>query len=90
MLAHAYYHFVRKHLSELDDAGSNFKIIANQVQNYYLKLARSKGKSQSDIYYDIVDWIMHKLSLSNDYRIACEIVVSFFVQNCEVFDEISK
>lgn len=88
--AHAYYHFVRKHLSELDDAGSNFKIIANQVQNYYLKLTLTKGKSQSDIYYDIVDWIMHKLSLSNDYRIACEIVVSFFVQNCEVFDEISK
>lgn len=86
----SYYHFVRKHLSELDDAGNNFKIIANQVQNYYLKLVMTKGKSQSDIYYDIVEWIMHKLSLSNDYRIACEIVVSFFVQNCEVFDEISK
>ena len=88
--AHAYYHFVRKQLSELDDAGVNFKIIANQVQNYYLKLSTKKGKSQSDIYYDIVEWIMHKLSLGNDYRVACEIVVSFFVQNCEVFDEISK
>ena len=88
--AHSYYHYVRKHLSELDDAGVNFKIIANQIQNYYLKLSITKGKTQSDIYYDIVEWIMHKLSLPNDYRSASEIVVSFFVQNCEVFDEISK
>lgn len=49
-----------------------------------------KSKSQETIYYDIVEWLMHKLSLSNDYRTACEIVVAFFVQNCEVFDEISK
>ena len=86
--AHAYYHYVRKELSELDDAGFNFKIIANQVQNFYLKLEMAR-KSQETIFYNIVDWIMHKLSLTNDYRTACEIVAAFFVQNCEVFDEIS-
>ncbi len=88
--AYAYYHYVRRQLSELDDAGFNFKIIANQFQNFYFKLEMTGTKSQETIYYDIVEWIIHKFSLSNDYRTACEIVVAFFVQNCEVFHAISK
>lgn len=36
----------------------------------------------------LVDWVMSKNPLSS--REACEILISFFVQDCEVFDEISE
>lgn len=36
----------------------------------------------------MTDWLNNKtLSISKD---ACEVVIAFFVQSCEVFDEITK
>ena len=40
------------------------------------------------VFDQIVEWV--KLKSGNDNRIASEIVVSFFVQNCEVFDAITE
>lgn len=84
-----YYHFIRKQLSDLDDCDSEFRIIASQFQICYQKLSKSLT-DQEEIYYKIVDWVLSELKLTDKYRTSSKIVVSFFVQNCEVFDEISK
>ncbi|KPU44492.1 hypothetical protein OXPF_19860 [Oxobacter pfennigii] len=44
--------------------------------------------SQSDIYTLIVETLFEKTG--RKYREACRIIISYFVQRCEVFDEIAK
>ena len=48
-----YYNYVRKQLSELDDVGSEFKVIASQFQICYQKLA-SIMEDQEEIYNRII------------------------------------
>lgn len=84
-----YYYFIRKTLNQIDGTGTEFKIIANSFQNCYLKLSQEKLE-QEEIYYKIIDWMLSKLELSDNFKTACQIIVSFFVQNCEVFDEITE
>lgn len=84
-----YYYFVRRQLSALDEDDTEFRIIASEIQTCYLKLKQEK-LSQEEIYYQIIDWILEKIELTAAYKAACQIVVSFFVQNCEVFDEITQ
>lgn len=85
----SYYHYIRKKLSDLDDVGRKFKVIGSQFQICYCELA-GVISNQEEIYYRIVNWVLDELKLSNSYNTAARIIVSFFVQNCEVFDEISK
>ena len=41
---------------------------------------------QNRIFDSLVDWLNGAIPEAS--RIACEIVISFFIQNCEVFDEL--
>lgn len=84
-----YYYFIRKTLNQIDGTDTEFKIIANSFQNCYLKLSQEKLE-QEEIYYKIIDWMLSKLELSDNFKTACQIIVSFFVQNCEVFDAITE
>lgn len=85
----SYYNYLRKQLSDLDDVGSEFRIIASQFQICYEKLLKSMS-DQEDIYNRIIKWVLEELGFTEKYYTAARIIVSFFVQNCEVFDEISK
>lgn len=80
-----YFLLVQKMLKELGT--ESFDCIALQIKNFYTK-CKSETSDKRLIYDKIVDWVKAK-SGSNDVD-ACEIVVSYFIQNCEVFDEISK
>ena len=84
-----YYRFIEDSLGRLsEDSGFGFdRTIAAQVQIAYLT-ASSAGGDQSDVYEALVDWLNDKAPACK--RTACEIVISFFVQNCEVFDEITR
>ena len=44
--------------------------------------------SQNDIYFSLVDSLYQKCG--RKHRVACEIIISYFVQSCEVFNEITK
>ena len=58
-----------------------------QIKSCFIKLD-ALSDNKADIFDELVAWVMRKtLSTSND---ACEAVVSFFVQNCEVFHEITE
>ena len=73
----------------MDEFKSSFRRIAAQIHTSFVDLD-SRGYTQDQIYNDLIDWILHRVLLPNTYRQAAHIIVSFFVQNCEVFDEISE
>lgn len=82
-----YFNFVKEQLQALDDAkGVKFELIATQVRQHFLRISQTE-LFQECIFDQIVEWLQHKV---NGDRSACEIVVSFFVQNCEVFNALTK
>lgn len=84
-----YFWFIKDHISQMDEFKSSFRRIAAQIHTSFVDLD-SRGYTQDQIYNDLIDWILHRVLLPNTYRQAAHIIVSFFVQNCEVFDEISE
>lgn len=86
-----YYRFIRKLFSELDSFSENrFNIIASEVKLVY-ETIHPTCTSQEETFAKISEWIMQQLNMPNSqkYTLACDIVVAFFVQNCEVFNEIT-
>lgn len=79
----SYFGPVRNELSLLDSSKPGISdLIASQIKTFYLT-QKTKGLGQQEIYSNTVDWVSSKCPDSP--RDACEIIVSFFVQNCEVF-----
>lgn len=86
-LATQYYNYMRTQFQSFDkDRASRFDIIASEI-NIAWKKAKAHSISQEDIFESIVEWMKSK---TRGTRSACEAVVSFFVQNCEVFSAASK
>ena len=86
-----YYKFIRKLFSELNSFSENrFNIIASEIKLAY-ETIHPTCNSQEEIFAKISEWIMKQLNMPNSqkYRISCDIVVAFFIQNCEVFHEIT-
>lgn len=82
-----YFTKVREIMMSLDKRGIiDYEEIQNQIHAFYLKLKKQK-KSRIEIFNEIADKI-HRMTLQND--IYCKIVVSYFVQSCEVFDAITE
>jgi hypothetical protein len=78
-----YYHVIRDKFKELDRSSPlTTEIISSQVKTHYLKLARHTS-DQKIIFNGMVEWISRKTGNKSDE--ACEIVISYFIQNCEVF-----
>lgn len=65
----------------------NVDKFAKSVKRMYEDASESH-MSQSAIYNLLVDTLFEKTG--RKYREACEIIISYFVQRCEVFDEITK
>lgn len=78
-----YFSYVKKELEIADslNPGSS-EIIAGQIKQFYLK-QKQKGLSQQEIYSNTVNWMTSKSQ--ENQKDGCEVIVSFFVQNCEVF-----
>ena len=86
-LATQYYNYMRTQFQSFDrDRASRFDIIASEVSIAWKK-ARAHSMLQEDVFESIVEWMRSK---TRGTRSACEAVVSFFVQNCEVFSASSK
>ena len=83
-----YYNYIKSLFSDLDRENTlTFETIANDVKSAYLRLEKT-GKSQYEIENQISEWINTKSGAGN--LTASHFVVAFFIQNCEVFSEISK
>lgn len=79
-----YYNYIKEYLSQLESFKISFKRVALEVSDCYLALAKITD-DQDEIFNQLVDWIMSSQALHASYRNAAHIVISFFVQNCEVF-----
>lgn len=83
-----YFHFIQDTFFDLDLSKQlNFKLISNEVHSFFLK-CDAEGLDYAQTFHAIVDWIKAK-SLSSSIE-ACEAIVSFFVQDCEVFYELAE
>lgn len=51
---------------------------------------KGKGFSQEMIFSELAKWISDELGLEEECDYACRLIVAYFVQDCEVFDDYSK
>lgn len=87
-LADAFYFYVAALFEDLDDGGKRrFKRIRDQVAGCYMDAAEISD-DQALIFARTHHWIARQAGVAKD-SYAALIVAAFFVQNCEVFDEIS-
>lgn len=78
----SYYRYIESTFSESTD---NFDEIAAEVKLSSQKLEKA-GLSQEEVINCLAEWIHNKAFEGEDGGIlACRIIVSFFIQNCEVF-----
>ena len=82
-----YYPDVETTFIQLEMEGTvDYERFCSQMKYEYKDLAQ-QGLTQSQIFDKLVTWLA---GLTNEETGPCEVVVSFFVQKCEVFDAISK
>lgn len=78
-----FYHSIKDKFSELDkNEPYTSDAIYSQIRSYYLQLKKS-GMSQPQIFTALTKWI--EAVTDNTSHDVAEIIVSFFVQNCEVY-----
>lgn len=85
----SYYLLIRKLFADLDKSNNSttFDSIASQIKSFYLKV-KTITSDQEQIYNHIATWLYDKNKIGSIE--AYKIIVSFFVQNCEVFSDVSK
>ena len=64
----------------------NYEMLCQQIKYQYTSLSQ-QGLTQCQIFNQLVTWFSE---ITNEDTTPCEVVVSFFVQKCEVFNDISK
>lgn len=78
-----YYLFIKEQFRQLDKQyPKSFDVMATQVKSFYQTLSRTET-SQEIIYEQLTEWLSKKTE--NSSITACGIIISFFIQNCEVF-----
>lgn len=79
----SYFLYLKNNFVELDkDYFNKFYTIAAQVKAFYNKCLQT-NRNQQAIYKALVEWLNNKTGYISER--ACEIIIAFFVQNCEVF-----
>ena len=80
--------YIRDRFKELEGInGFRLDALSLQIKSCFIKM-EGLSDNKSDIFDQLVNWVMAKTCSTS--REACEAVVSFFVQNCEVFHEITE
>ena len=82
-----YYGFIKNELHAREGLnGFQFIDLQYSMKKYFLTLQRA-GEDQDEIYSRLALWV--KDSTRCKSIVACEILVAFFIQDCEVFNEIA-
>lgn len=63
-----------------------FRPFSTQVKLMYVNFA-DKGWPQDEIFEKLVDWLQNA---TNEDRNPCEVIISYFIRRCEVFDAITE
>ena len=82
-----YFRQVKSIMKDLDKSGEiDYEDLQNQIRAMYKKLNKVE-KSQEEIFNEISEKI-HAVTFQE--RLYCDIIVSYFVQSCEVYDAIAE
>jgi transcriptional regulator NrdR family protein len=77
-----YFHIIRHELQNLDAITPNKATkIATQIKSFYLETSE-KTEIQETIYNGLIEWLHSNTNINKN---ASAIVISYFIQNCEVF-----
>lgn len=83
----AYFVKIREIMTNLDKRGEiDYDEMQSQIHAMYKRLSKAH-KSRMAIFNEIVGRI-HRITLQDE--VYCQIVVSYFIQSCEVFDAITE
>jgi cytochrome c553 len=83
-----YFRYVQECFKQLESEGKlRQKVIASKMKTSFLML-NSAGRSQEEIFTALAEWLYNQSQ--KKHKIACEIIIAYFVQDCEVFDVIAK
>lgn len=81
-----FFNIIKQEFKNIDSIkATKAEQIATQVKSFYLETS-NKCDNQEEVYNLLVEWLDRRTNISKE---ASAIVISFFVQNCEVFNEIS-
>jgi len=72
--------------NEESENGLDFEKFCSQIK-YLYRDAKNQGHTQTEIFQLLVDWLVGE---TNEASTLCEVLVAYFVQKCEVFDDFSK
>ena len=79
----SYYSIIREIFRNIDDSGKKFEKISLQIKAFYIEAVESE-LTKEEIYDEITKWISIKTKEKYSKEVY-NIIVSFFIQNCEVF-----
>lgn len=83
-----YYFFIKDFFKNLEETKQlNFSKLATTIKLAY-QTATESLDSKDKIFYSLVDWLLSKTNTSD--KGCAEIIISYFIQNCEVFDEVTE
>lgn len=83
----SYFMFIHAYLEEQClISNADMELVSLAVKGAYLQCKKLK-MNQAEIYGTLKEWLMSKVVCSD---IAAAIIVSYFVQNCDVYDEIPE
>ena len=71
-------------------SNSNYSKLIEQAKMANPKYVGVADKRAYEIVNQLAEWIKNKSGVGSKNMRACHIVVAYFIQNCEVFREISK
>ncbi len=82
-----YYIFIRELFSIQEQNGGNYlEVIATNIKHAYYNCKQNQ-LDESQIFDELVKWLMQKVHCE---RVPAQIIISFFVQNCDVYEKLSK
>lgn len=83
-----YFKFIQEQFKALSiQEKLNFDVVASQIKTAFLQTEK-KFNDKKDIFDQLTKWLQSKTQ--NSSTEACEAVISFFIQDCEVFREIAE
>lgn len=79
-----YFPFVEEKLRELNNERKlTYEKISGDVKRAYLEFATNEDRKEV-IFNQLCEWLAEKAK--TDKKSACEVIISYYVQNCEVFE----
>lgn len=83
-----YFNFLKENFIQVEGLnGFNFNDFSQEIKSAFLKVEK-RLQSKNQIFMHLVNWL--DIRTQHQSMLACEIIISYFIQTCEVFHEITK